>query len=191
MTSLFNNTVFNNKAIASIDSGIIPKKIIKLINRPKAIETYLLTDIKLRNNIIDVAQLFKVAMNFRSNMKLGCWSKIPWIPNSKKLQCISFNDKADMYYYLSIPSSQYNQILTAAVKINKNLKLQLQFVSHNRLFCPRYKIIDKKTHKTVVNFNQRVNNNNYVKNNIMRALLGNSQYGLPSQYELVYNTDKK
>ena len=193
LNSLFKGTVFSNENIATIDKSIIPKEIAHLVNKPKHLELYLLQHAKLRNEIINVAQLFKVAMNFRSNMKQGCWSKLPWKTAIEGYQCIDFNNKADMFYYLSIPSSLYNRILTVAVRINQNLKLQLQFVSHNRLFCPRYKIQDKKTKKTIVNFNERViysNYNNYVKNNIMRALLGNSANGLPPQYEIVINKDR-
>lgn len=179
------SAIFNFQTAILNDKNIIPNKLKDYINRPKVLEKQLLNDADLRNKIINFAQVLKVAMSFRANIRAGCASVIPWRcalntgKNAKK--CISFDDKADLFYFLCYKASHYNQILTAAVTINKTLKLHLHFVVNNRIFCPRYKIVNKKGEQ-IPYFNQRVQNN-YIKNNLMRAMLS-GVHGLPSEFSL-------
>jgi hypothetical protein len=187
------SAIFNIKKALSNDTNIIPEKLKSYLNRPKALEEYLLNDAELRNKIINFAQLLKVAMSFRANIRVGCASVIPWdckLNNfsdptdlKNKSKCISFNDKADLFYFITYSASHFTKILTAAVRINKTLKLHIHFVTNNRIFCPRYKIVNSKGVQ-VAYFNERVQNN-YIKNNLMRAMLSGLG-GLPSGYKLKF-----
>ena len=178
------SAIFNILKAQSNDANIIPEKLKSYLNRPKALEEYLLNDAELRNKIINFAQLLKVAMSFRANIRVGCASVIPWDCELKKTsKCISFNDKADLFYFITYSASHFTKILTAAVRINKTLKLHIHFVTNNRILCPRYKIVNSKgVH--VAYFNERVQNN-YIKNNLMRAMLSGLG-GLPSGYKLKF-----
>ena len=61
-------------------------------------------------------------------------------------KCISFND-VDLFYYLTYKVSHFNKVLTIAVNINKTLKLHLHYIVNNRIYCPKYKIVDKMVTK--------------------------------------------
>tara|TARA_B110000971_G_C20015466_1_gene503708 strand:+ start:515 stop:1075 length:561 start_codon:yes stop_codon:yes gene_type:complete len=173
--------------VSEVDKNIIPKILDPIINSPKMIELELLNNATLRNNIINFAQTLKVAMSYRADIRIGCSTIIPWESNmkttdNKLAKCISFNEKADLFYYLTYKTiSHFNRILTVAVNINKTLKLHLHYVVNNRTFCPRYKIIDKDG-KQVAYFNQRVGDT-YIKNNLMRAMLSGN-HGLGTAYSL-------
>lgn len=177
--------IYNFTRVNKVDKQIIPTKLKDYVNRPKALEKQLMNDVELRNKIINFAQLLKVAMSFRANVRVGCSSIIPWPCELKtnKNKCITFDDKADLFYFLTYNASLYNKILTAAVKINKTLKLHIHYISNNRLFCPRYKIVNKDG-KQVAYFNQRIQNI-YIKNNVMRAMQSGIS-GLPPGYKLEF-----
>ncbi len=174
--------------VSDIDKNIIPKSLESLVTSPKMLEIELLNDVELRNKIINFAQVLKVAMSFRADIRIGCSTVIPWESNmktwdNKPTKCISFNEKADLFYFLSYKKlSHYNRILSVAVNINKTLKLHLHYVTNNRVFCPRYKIVDTDG-KQVAYFNQRIGDT-YIKNNLMRAMLSGN-HGLGSAYKLV------
>ena len=130
------SAISNMTQTVNIDSKIIPTKLKDVIDMPKAMENVLLIDVDLRNKIINFAQKLKLAMNMRSQTRAGCMSKVPWT-SSLTNKCITFHEKADLFYYLSIPTSNYNKMLTVATRINQNLKLQNHFNANNRTFCPR------------------------------------------------------
>ena len=174
-------SISNFLRVAEVDKNIVPKILSSMVDSPKMLEVTLLNDVELRNKIINFAQVLKVAMSYRSDTRIGCSTIIPWESNMTD-KCIGFNDKADLFYFLTYRVSQYNKVLTIAVKINKTLKLHLHYVVNNRIFCPRYKIVNKKGEQ-VAYFNQRVDNT-YIKNNLMRAMLSGKQ-GLPTEYSLV------
>ena len=168
--------------VAENDKNIVPTKLQAIVNMPKTLEVELLNDVELRNKIINFAQVLKVAMSFRANTRQGCSTIIPW-KSTMTTKCISFNDKADLFYYLTYKVSYFNKVLTIAVKINKTLKLHLHYIANNRIFCPKYKIVDQDANQ-VAYFNQRINNN-IITNNLMRAMLS-GKHGLPSNYKLVH-----
>ena len=181
------SSIFDFTRVAEVDKNIVPKSLESLVNSPKMLEIKLLNDADLRNKIINFAQVLKTAMSFRADIRLGCNTVIPWesnmkTPDNKPTKCIKFNEKADLFYYLSYKNlSHFNKVLTVAVNINKTLKLHLHYVVNNRVFCPRYKIVNKKGQQ-VAYFNQRVGDT-YIKNNLMRAMLSGKN-GLAPDYHL-------
>jgi len=181
------SSISNFERVAVVDKNIIPTSLVSMVNSPKMLEVELLNNVELRNKIINFAQVLKVAMSYRSDVRLGCSTIIPWesnmmTPANKKTKCITFNEKADLFYYLSYKKlSHFDKILTCAVKINKTLKLHLHYVANNRIFCPRYKIMNKNGEQ-VAYFNQKVGNS-YITNNVMRAMLSGN-LGLGSEYHL-------
>jgi hypothetical protein len=189
--TVLNYNVFHNtyEELIKIDSLIIPNSLKTIVNNLKALETELFktNNIKFRNSIIEFAEKMKVAMNFRANNKCGSGRRVPWPAGIKSL---SFNDMADMFYFLSYPASQYNKILTAAVNINRSLKLQMQYADNNRFYCPRYKLEDKNGN-FVPFFNQIITRPGHrqavvVKNNVVRMLLGGQEGFMNSNYNVKY-----
>ena len=129
-------------------------------------------------------------MNFRAQNKMGSGSKVPWKCNVKSL---NFNQMADLFYLMSYPASQFNKVLTAAVNINRSLKLQMQFADNNRFYCPRYKL-STKDGKFVPFFNQIITGPGHkqavvVKNNVVRLLLGGNEGLTNSGYKVTYQPD--
>ena len=181
------SSIYDFARISEVDKNIIPKNLDSLITSPKMLEQVLLDDATLRNKIINFAQVLKVAMSYRSDIRVGCSTIIPWESNmktakNKPTKCISFNEKADLFYYLTYKKlSHFNRILSVAVNINKTLKLHLHYVVNNRTFCPRYKIVNNKGVQ-VPYFNQRIGDS-YITNNLMRAMLSGN-HGLGSAYKL-------
>ena len=66
--------------LVKLDNDLIPDDLKSIINDPKKMETQLfqVQNIQFRNSIIGFAQKMKVAMNFRSQNKMGSGSKVPW-----------------------------------------------------------------------------------------------------------------
>jgi len=66
--------------LVKLDNDLIPDDLKSIINDPKKMETQLfqVQNIRFRNLIIGFAQKMKVAMNFRSQNKMGSGSKVPW-----------------------------------------------------------------------------------------------------------------
>ena len=175
------SSISDFKRVMEVDQNIVPKTLTLMVNSPKMLEVALLNDAELRNKIINFAQVLKTAMSYRAETRVGSATIIPW-DSSMTTKCITFNDKADLFYFLTSKYSYFNKVLTIAVKINKTLKLHLHFIANNRTFCPRYKIVNKQGEQ-VAYFNQRVGNT-YIKNNLMRAMLS-GKHGLPADYSLV------
>ena len=183
---------YNGYADATtIDTNLVPTSLSAIINDKKALMTELFqpNNISLRNSIIDFTQKMKVAMNFRSQNKIGPWSKIPWNCNivNKKL---TFHQMADQYYFLSTPNSDFNKVLSAAVDINRSLKLHMQYADNNRYYCPKYKLTDANG-KIIPFFSQIVTGPNHrqaliSKNNVIRLLLGGNNGFENSGYKVEY-----
>lgn len=178
--------------VVKLDNDLIPDNLKPIINNRKEMETQLfkVQNIRFRNSIIGFAEKMKVAMNFRAQNKMGSGSKVPWKCNVKSL---NFNQMADLFYLMSYPGSQFNKVLTAAVNINRSLKLQMQFADNNRFYCPRYKL-STKDGKFVPFFNQIITGPGHkqavvVKNNVVRLLLGGNEGLTNSGYKATYQPD--
>jgi hypothetical protein len=178
--------------LVKLDNDLIPDDLKSMINDQKKMETQLfqVQNIRFRNLIIGFAEKMKVAMNFRSQNKMGSGSKVPWKCN---VLTLNFNQMADLFYFMSYRQSQFGRVLTAAVNINRSLKLQMQFADNNRFYCPRYKLATKDG-KFVPFFNQIITGPNHrqsvvVKNNVVRMLLGGKEGLSNSGYNATYQPD--
>ena len=175
--------------VVALDNSIIPNNLKPIVHSPKAlmVELFKVENIDFRNNIINFAEKMKVAMNFRANNKMGSGKKVPWKADVK---IVNFHGMADLFYFLSYPNSQYNKILTAAVNINRSLKLQMQFADNNRFYCPRYKL--ETANGEYVPYFNLINSINGVRrgvaprNNVVRMLLGGPEGLKKSNYKVVY-----
>ena len=132
----------------------------------------------------------KVAMNYRSQNKIGNGSKVLW---KCAVKTLTFNQMADLFYFMSYPQSKFGHVLTAAVNINRSLKLQMQFADNNRFFCPKYKL-SSGNGKHIPFFNQIITGPGHkqavvVKNNVVRMLLGGPQGLSNSGYKATYQPD--
>ena len=159
--------------LVKLDNDLIPDELKHIVNNQKKMETQLfqVQNIRFRNSIIGFAEKMKVAMNFRSQNKIGSGSKVPWKCNVKTL---NFNQMADLFYFMSYRQSLYGHVLTAAVNINRSLKLQMQFADNNRFYCPKYKLASKDGHH-IPFFNQIITGPGHkqavvVKNNVVRIV---------------------
>lgn len=178
--------------LVKLDQDLIPDDLKTIVNDLKKMETQLfqVQNIRFRNSIIGFAEKMKVAMNFRSQNKIGNGSKVPWKCNINRL---TFHQMADLFYFMSYPQSMFGRVLTAAVNINRSLKLQMQFADNNRFYCPRYKLATKDGH-FVPFFNQIITGPGHkqavvVKNNVVRMLLGGNEGLTNSGYKSTYQPD--
>ena len=171
-----------------LDDSIIPNSLKDIVNNQKdlAKELFKVENIKFRNSIIDFAEKMKVAMNFRANNKMGTGRRVPWKATKKK---VNFQDMANLFYFLCYPISKYNKILTAAVNINRSLKLQLQFADNNRFYCPRYKIENSEGgYVPFFNIWKKCKNGHRLEmqNNVARMLLGGPEGLSQRKYKIKY-----
>ncbi len=178
--------------LVKLDQDLIPDDLKTIVNDLKKMETQLfqVQNIRFRNSIIGFAEKMKVAMNFRSQNKIGSGSKVPW---KCKINRLTFHQMADLFYFMSYPQSMFGRVLTAAVNINRSLKLQMQFADNNRFYCPRYKLATKDGH-FVPFFNQIITGPGHkqavvVKNNVVRMLLGGNEGLTNSGYKSTYQPD--
>jgi hypothetical protein len=185
--------VFRNSYpdLVKLDDDLIPTNLKPLLNSTKLMETELIKveNIRFRNSIIGFAEKMKVAMNFRSNNKTGGGSKIPWKCNVVA-KGINFNGMADLFYFMSYPMSKFGRVLTAAVNINRSLKLQMQYADNNRFYCPKYKL-ETANGKYIPFFNQIITapghrQTTLVKNNVVRMLLSGPEGLQKSAYNVKY-----
>jgi hypothetical protein len=94
---------------------------------------------------------------------------------------------------MSYSVSKFGRVLTAAVNVNRSLKLQMQFADNNRFYCPKYKLTTKDG-KFIPFFNQIIIGPGHrqgvvVKNNVVRLLLGGPEGLTNSGYKATYQPD--
>lgn len=176
------NILLNNNYKDSLEKGI---KYYNLINLKKhnlkslTKELSLVENTPLRNKIIEFAQVLKVAMSYRSDDKYGSPSIIKWeceYNKNNKNKKLNFIEKADLFYYLTNPYSYFNLILTAAVNINRNIKLELQYAQQGRQWCTKSAFYIKDVRRYLIDPPYGLDSNRQKENSCSKINMYNNKY---------------